>query len=82
MVFFWSTFIFALLTVLHIYNENFAFSKARYKRFEVAFCGYIMLMRVFAATTVILLESTTHESTRRMLHSTHVKVVRQTTSTL
>lgn len=41
-------------------------------------------MRVFAATTIILpvLESTTHETSRRMLHSTQMKVVKQTTSTL
>lgn len=39
-------------------------------------------MRVFAATTIILpvLESTTYESSRRMILSTHVKVVKQTTT--
>nr|XP_034315523.1 cell death abnormality protein 1 [Crassostrea gigas] len=34
------------------------------------------------ATTIILLETTAHESSRRMLHSRHVKAVQQTTSTL
>lgn len=54
------------------------------QHFQIAFCGYILLMRVFAATTIILpvLESTTYESSRRMILSTHVKMVKQTTSTL
>lgn len=58
------------------------YSIARYQRFQVAFCGYVMLMHLFAATTIILLETTAHESSRRMLHSRHVKAVQQTTSTL
>lgn len=76
--FYCSTYIFALLTVSLIYDEYFASSRAQFKRFKVEFCWYIMLMHVFATTTIILpvLESTTHESSRRMLHSTHVKVVK------
>lgn len=78
--FYSSTYIFALLTVSHIYDEYFASSRAQFKRFKVEFCWYIMLMHIFATIILPVLESTTHESSRRMLHSTHVKVVKQTST--